>query len=332
MQQVLNLFATGLWAARLGFAGRYRGDAPEEARTLTPEEKAAARQTALAAFAQLADEMGRAFVQPWAARLEELQPSELILVPSAFLHLLPLHAAVLDGKPLMHHYPLAYLPNAALARSLVRRRKRDPRPEGRLVMGPPVLDPLDPLYLPAAALETGYLAKKWGLKGQGQPYLSKDMRKAVLYNHAGRVHRAHLATHSAFDFEDYLRSHILFHEERLTLFELIGDVQLDFRGMRLFYLSSCEGALARADAGDELQGLVWAITYAGARAVMASLWPVHDGAARAMALRFYRHWQPGVAMAEAYGRAMADLREEPQFANPYFWAPFALFGDVFVKE
>ena len=81
--------------------------------------------------------------------------------------------------------------------------------------------------------------------------------------------------------------------------------------------------------GDELQGLVWALLYAGAAAVMASLWPVDDAAAQYMASAFYHHWQSGTPLLAAYRQALQQLRAEPQFANPYYWAPFVLFGDGF---
>jgi CHAT domain-containing protein len=97
----------------------------------------------------------------------------------------------------------------------------------------------------------------------------------------------------------------------------------------LFFLNGCESGRAAVEAGDELQGLVWALVYAGAEAVMASLWEADDAAAQYMALRFYDHWQPGVSLMKAYQDALRDLRQEPDFQNPYYWAPFVLFGNGF---
>jgi len=315
-------FVAGLTAARQGLAGRYRGPTPPAAAT-SPAEQAAASQAAMDLFAALPALLGRAFLQPWAADLAALDPTQLIVVPHGALHLLPFHAAAFaEGDLLIERYPLSYLGSAALSETLLQRRAAATRALP-LVMGPPGAD------LPLAAVETQELAERWGVAR----YDLEKMRIARLRQHTrpGAAHPAvsHLATHSAFDFDDYLRSFIAFHDERLTLFDLIGDETLDFQGVQLFYLSSCESGLAQAGAGDELQGLVWALTYAGAQAVMASLWPVADDAARHMASAFYDRWQAGMTLQDAYRATLCALRAEPEYANPYFWAPFVLFGDAY---
>jgi len=113
--------------------------------------------------------------------------------------------------------------------------------------------------------------------------------------------------------------------------ELISDERLDFRGMQLLYLDSCESGISGPQSGGELQGLAWAATYAGASAVMASLWPVNDRAARLMAHSLYRHWAGDVTLMQAYRLAMLELHEESWAANPFFWAPFVLIGDGFQR-
>ena len=90
-------------------------------------------------------------------------------------------------------------------------------------------------------------------------------------------------------------------------------------------MDSCE----TVSPSPELQGLVWGLLYAGAEAVMARLWPVDDHAAKSMASVFYREWRPGTSPMQAYRRAIRHVRGRRQFANPYYWAPFVLFGDGF---
>lgn len=155
------------------------------------------------------------------------------------------------------------------------------------------------------------------------------MKIQVLLEYARRLEQAHLATHSVFDFQNYLQSYIKFFNERLTLLRLISDVRLDFHGMRFLYVSSCESGAVKLEGADELQGLVWALMYAGSQAVMASPWPVDDLAAKHMARFFYRSLQkPGTSLMEAYREAMQQLRRVgSSYDNPYYWAPFVLFGD-----
>ncbi|MCS7222804.1 MAG: CHAT domain-containing protein, partial [Anaerolineae bacterium] len=325
--RVMITFLAALTAARLGFAGRYRGQVPEEAAGLSLQEQDQARREAFGLFNELAAQVGQAFLQPWEETLAEFNPTELVLVGDRFLHLLPLHAGLLrDDQPLIERYAICYLPNAHIADRLLRQRE-DPVPFKPLIMGPP-----EPQGLPGARAETEELARLWGVPR----YAGDQMRIQVLREHAGQIGLAHLATHSMFDWERYLESRIMFHEEWLTVARLLSDETLDFRGTRLFYLGSCESGLSALGAGgDELQGLVWALFLAGARSVMATLWPVHDLAAYHMSQRFYFHRvKRRLPLIQAYAWAVRDLRNPnyvgDQARSPYFWAPFVLFGDGWV--
>ncbi|MDQ2805464.1 MAG: CHAT domain-containing protein [Chloroflexota bacterium] len=320
----IDLLFAGLIAARIKGAGPSRPESARDA-SAAPLDSTGLRalvDRGLNVFEELPARLGATYLAPWADRLAALDPTALVLVPSNALHLFPLHAGLLpDGTPLIERYPLVYLPNAALAPTLVRRRSEIPAPAGRLIMGPPGDD------LPGAAIEAVALAENWDLTAQKQPYAGAAMTLARLRENADKVARIHLATHSTFDFNDYLQSAILFHNDRLTLAALISDPSLHFAGLRLIYLSSCESGFATLEAGDELQGLVWALTYAGAEAVMATLWPVDDAAAVLMAEQFYFYWDNGDSLHVAYRRALQALRA--QYPNPYYWAPFVLVGNGF---
>ncbi len=323
LERVLNVQREGSDAAKVGFAGRLRAEVPQE--KPAGDDRIAAKEVTMSCFERLSHLVGEAFLQPWEGALQELDPTHLIIVPHGELHLLPLHAAsLLDGSCLIERFPIVYLPNTAVARSLARRQET-PRPNGRLVMGPAGFD------LEYAALETDMLAKKWKLEAEERPYVLGRMRADVLKEHARMVERAHLATHSAFDPENYLCSSILFYDRRLTILEIFSDPGYDFHGMALFYLSSCESGMIRPDAGDELPGLVWTLLYKGADSVMASLWPVEDHAAYEMSEVFYSEWDGGLTSMEAHREAVLKLRATPDRSNPYFWAPFILSGQGFLQ-
>jgi CHAT domain-containing protein len=43
---------------------------------------------------------------------------------------------------------------------------------------------------------------------------------------------------------------------------------------------------------------------------------------------FYRHWlEEGMSKAEALQAAQAEVRSEPDWASPFYWAAFTLNGD-----
>ena len=295
-----------------------------------------------AIFANLPEMLGETLLQPWSRHLEEVNPTEITLIPHRLLHLLPMHiAAFKDGTPLIFRYPVVYLPNAGIANNLNKRQRDDVAPpRGRLVVGPPTTKKSDPHYLEAATKEARELAVKWGLMpkpvgaigDQQPPYSDEKMKPELLQDQGGKLLVAHLTTHSMFSVNDYLQSQIMFNGKPLTLFELLTNTAYDFSGMRLFYLSSCESGVSRTEAGDELQGLVWALIAAGANSVMATLWLAEDISSYNMSKEFYDAWQAGGTLAEAHAIAVRKLAARDQLTNSFFWAPFVLFGDGWSAE
>jgi hypothetical protein len=69
------------------------------------------------------------------------------------------------------------------------------------------------------------MPRKWNLR-------IEDMLDAKGEGLIPQIKVLHLATHSKFNFTDYLQSAILFHDEQLTLARLISDQKLDFQGLR----------------------------------------------------------------------------------------------------
>ena len=91
----------------------------------------------------------------------------------------------------------------------------------------------------------------------------------------------------------------------LTAFEV---AELDLAETDLVVLSACETGTGKLRPFDGLAGLSRAAMGAGARAVLSTLWQVHDDAARSLMESFYRHWLEGKATrAGALARAKREL-------------------------
>lgn len=61
--------------------------------------------------------------------------------------------------------------------------------------------------------------------------------------------------------------------------------------------------------------------------VVAAFWRVDDSAGSAFAQLFYRELLRGYGSpTSALNAAQRELRRQPDFAHPYFWAPFAVFN------
>jgi CHAT domain-containing protein len=93
-------------------------------------------------------------------------------------------------------------------------------------------------------------------------------------------------------------------------------------------LSACN----TAGAGSELGGLASAFFYAGARAVLASHWPVNSDAATMLTTRTFAALKQDSTLgrAEAFRRAILALMEDtqrPWAAHPSVWAPFDVIGE-----
>ena len=94
----------------------------------------------------------------------------------------------------------------------------------------------------------------------------------------------------------------------------------------LVTLSGCGTGLSVVVGGDEQLGLVRGLLYAGARAVLLTLWDAYDSSTADFMKAFYGRLQEGWSKARAAQEGMRELRE--RYPHPFYWAPFALIGNV----
>jgi CHAT domain-containing protein len=97
-------------------------------------------------------------------------------------------------------------------------------------------------------------------------------------------------------------------------------------------LSACETNVGAAVEAEGVFALSRGFLAAGARRVIASQWAVEDRSTAELMGSFFRR----VAEAERagtpvdYTRALRDakrlIRSRPEWAHPYYWAPFVLTG------
>ena len=80
--------------------------------------------------------------------------------------------------------------------------------------------------------------------------------------------------------------------------------------------------------GEGSMGLSRAFFDAGAKRVMASLWPIEDEASAFLMRAFYSALiQKNVTPPEALQIAQREVSEEPRWNNPYYWASIVYFGN-----
>jgi CHAT domain-containing protein len=108
----------------------------------------------------------------------------------------------------------------------------------------------------------------------------------------------------------------------LSAEELLG---VNFSGAELVVLSACNTGRGVEATGQGVIGLRSALTSAGARRVLMSLWEVDDEATTELMQEFYSAiWNEGLKPAQALDRAQERVRSNPRFAHPYYWAAWIL--------
>ena len=121
----------------------------------------------------------------------------------------------------------------------------------------------------------------------------------------------------------------------LTLLDLFDHWWGKLGDAELVLLSACETQRGVVRGEEAVYGLPWGFMYAGAPAVIASLWRVDDASTAQLMGGFYRDLAAGseaepevaggVDKLSAFLKARKRLKRD--HSQPYFWAPFIYLGE-----
>lgn len=250
--------------------------------------------------------------------------TRLVLVPHAELHYVPFAALVGGagrGRFLIERFEVAITPAASVWLTL------GDRPRSRATGGVLALAPR-PDALPASRREVAAIARLAGAR----VLTEEAATESVLRREASGYRVLHLATYGVLNKQNPLFSFVELasddaHDGRLEVHEVFGlTLAAD-----LVVLSACQtglasGALADVPAGDDWVGLTRAFLHAGARNVVATLWPVQDLATAALMERFYEGFAGEADPAKALAQAQRALLAESATAHPFYWAGFVAVG------
>lgn len=271
-------------------------------------------------YHQHAQRLYRWLLAPLEADLAVWPIQTLVFVPDGALRLIPF-AVLHDGKQyLIEKYAVAITPSLTLT---------EPRPLSRdhiqaLAAGLSSATAGFPA-LPHVQKELHALHRLYGGAVMLDQTFSPERLDTTLSQ--GRFGIVHIASHGRFASEA-TRSFLLTAQGKLTLTQLaqiVGRLRFRDQPLELLTLSACETAQ-----GDDRAalGLAGVAIQAGARSALATLWRVADEATAVLMQEFYQHLQmPGMSRAQALRQAQLRLLHHPQYAAPFFWAPFLLLNN-----
>ena len=257
-----------------------------------------------------------------------LKTRKLVVVPHGILHTLPF-AALTDGNRYLNEdYALSTLPSASILQFL--KGKRKPNANTILALGEPeIAEPLKDL--PFAKPEVEAIAGLY----KTTPLLGKNATEQAIWQKSGNVGILHLAAHGEYNPSNPLFSTIYLAGNRQTATDSHSDgrlearevYDLDLKATNLVVLSACETQKGKRSTGDEVVGFSRAFIYAGTPSIIATLWSVDDEASGLLMQKFYKHLKGGMEKAEALRQAQIEIRTDPKYRHPYYWAAFTLTGD-----
>jgi CHAT domain-containing protein len=108
-------------------------------------------------------------------------------------------------------------------------------------------------------------------------------------------------------------------------------VNLRLNGTEMVVLSACSTGQGHVLTGEGVYGLQRALTVAGSRSTLLSLWKVDDAATAEFMSRYYRRLMAGEARTQALVATQEEFRNgtagNGQWKDPYYWAAWQLVGD-----
>ncbi|GJH08023.1 CHAT domain-containing protein [Caballeronia novacaledonica] len=249
----------------------------------------------------------------------------LIIVPNGALHYMPFQALKNAQGFLIQRHAISLAPSASVAVQLVRRQQHIA--SNLVAFGNPRIGP--EYELPSAEAEVRAIGP---LFARNETFLRSDVTRKAFDDNAPAGRIVHVATHAQADTIDPLHSRVLLAPSSQPadgpdplLAADIYNLKLDT--VALVTLSACETALGRVGRGDEIMGFTRAFFYAGASALLVSMWPVADESTELTMRTFYGSLTKGEQAIDAMRDAQLAVLANSRFAHPFYWAPFDLMGN-----
>ncbi len=297
--------------------------------------------------AVLGRRLGQALLGPAIADLAD-GVTHLLVVPDDVLHRVPFDALqTADGRWAVERFALSQVPSASVAVHLWE-KQRNADEVALLAVADPAFgqsgtagESHDTDLLERAFQEAGGLPRLAASAREARS-VARFARRAVLRLREGasesflkraqldRYQVLHFATHALADERALTRTALALSpgegEDGFVTAADLAELRLD---ADLVVLSGCNTAGGVVVGGEGIAGLTAPLLEAGARAVVASRWPIGDRTTARLLEEFYRLQAEGLSVGDALRsvKLRALQRGEPSAV----WATFSVVGDPFVQ-
>ena len=262
---------------------------------------------------RLADDAYAVLTDVGAALFEgEPEPSQwkrMIVVPSGALHQVPFGALHVHGKPLVDTLSVTTSPSASIYERCIQRIAR--------TSGEPLLVGAADWAAPEIRGEIDDLAAR---VGPSVALAGDEANRDAVRNALASARLVHIAAHARYEADDPFDSGFELSDGWFTLRHL-KDLSM---APELVTLAGCATGRVSVSDSEEVFGLARGFLAAGARSLLATLWPVGDASTRKFMKDFYSAYATHGDASEAHRTATSSLRAE--YRHPFYWAPFVLMG------
>lgn len=307
------------------------------------------RHRSEAAAAQYLQRSRQLYEKLWPTFTDQL-PQRLTIIADGVLGYLPFEALLVTTPTvagnyrnydyLLHHHQISYAFSATWWQAQKAQNPSAKPSSGLLAMAPHFAGPQaqSTRSTPLGALyhnqeEAQAIAQLW----DGDAYTGSEATEAKFRQLASQYQILHLATHAKANDKSGDYSYLAFAEipdaldnETLYARELYElSLQAD-----LVVLSACETGLGELQKGEGIISLARGFSYAGARSILTTLWPISDDKAAQLMIRFYeklRDQSPkDAALRESKIEYLSACRDRE--AHPFYWAAFVGMGNMTAVE
>ena len=260
----------------------------------------------------------------------------LIIVPDKSLFFAPFSSLIdEDGCYLSHSYSIQITPSLHSLRASME-KPSDPNLGIALFVGNPAVGRVS-LHgkafhdLPSAAQEVESLSKLF----QAKPILGRDAQKQVVLELLDKASIIHIAAHGEpNNGEIILSPHrpqgqaVSSHPAKESFLLTQEDITNISVKARLVVLCCCHTGQGKVTS-EGVIGITRAFLAAGARSVLATLWPINDTATKDFMEKLYEYLCQEIRVCEALRRTknIFQKHEKQHYQSVKVWAPFTIYGE-----